>query len=144
VFGVDHLVLSTNNIERTVSRFESVGLGERRRCAAPSNPAKTQVFFWAGRTILELLGPTDPKQSTGSTQFWGLALSSDDLDHTADVLGELLGTSKDAVQQGREIATLRTEDCDISVPIAILSPHPASGIKEIAAQKRAEEEPSTQ
>jgi len=52
-----------------------------------------------------------------------LALECDDLDLAAHRLGEALGTVKDAVQPGRRIATVRTKELGISVPIALMSPH---------------------
>ncbi len=54
--------------------------------------------------------------------FWGLALVTDDLDATAAGLGAACTTPKQAVQPGRRIATLKTRDLGISVPIAFMSP----------------------
>ena len=73
------------------------------------------------------------------TGFDHLVAMSPSIDRTADALidaglqrrrtrrfemgGEGLGTVKDAVQPGRRIATVRTKELGISVPIALMSPH---------------------
>ena len=51
------------------------------------------------------------------------AIVADDLDATAERLGELLGAPKDAVQTGRRIAGLRGAQVGITIPIAVMSPH---------------------
>ena len=49
---------------------------------------------------------------------------ADDLDATAEWLGDRVGTPKDAVQPGRRIATLRHRDLGLGLPVAIMTPHP--------------------
>jgi hypothetical protein len=123
VTRVDHVVAMTPDLDRTVGALARFGFEPRRRREVPgSDPPRAQVFFWAGDAILELVGPVEPRGS-GPAAFWGLALTCDDLDAAAEVLGERLGPVTDAVQRGRRIATLRTRDLDISVPIALMSPH---------------------
>ncbi|MGB0501850.1 MAG: glyoxalase, partial [Acidimicrobiales bacterium] len=98
-------------LQRRRTRRFQVGVETRR-----------QDFFWLGDVILELVG-VDGAEGTGDATFWGLALECDDLDLAARRLGEALGTVKDAVQPGRRIATVRTKELGISVPIALMSPH---------------------
>lgn len=125
MFAIDHVVLETDDFARTVPSFEAVGLDERRSVAFDRNgAAMRQSFFWAGRTILELVGPAETTSGgPGRTTFWGLALVSSELDDTVAFLGDRISEPRDAVQPNRQIATLRTNDLGISVPIAIMSPH---------------------
>ena len=125
VFAIDHVVIETDDFSRTVPAFEAAGLEERRSVEFDQNGTMArQSFFWAGRTILEMIGPVTPKtDGPGHASFWGLALVSSELDDTAAFLGERISEPRDAVQPDRQIATLRTRDLGISVPIAIMSPH---------------------
>ncbi len=123
VFGIDHVVIETGNIARTVAAFEHVGIVERRSSVleTPRGPRK-QSFLWAGRVILEVVGPPEPDEQV-ATKVWGLALVTSNLQTTGHVLDQNLSEPRDAVQPGRKIATVRTADLDISVPLVVLSPH---------------------
>ena len=72
--------------------------------------------------ILELVGSPEP--GAGDPGFFGLAITVSDLDATAALLGPHLGDPKDAVQEGRRIATLRHRDLGMSVATAFMSPEP--------------------
>jgi hypothetical protein len=122
---IDHVVVSSGDVERTVAAFAEAGLEVRgeRATAAYGSPMR-QVFFWAGDVILELMGPDrDEPVTDDAASVFGLALVADDLDATAAQLGELLSTPKPAVQPGRRIAGLRGAQVGISVPVAVMSPH---------------------
>ncbi len=120
---IDHLVIATPNIERTIEAFERSGLAARRtRTFNLGSSERQQTFFWAGSTILEMIGVVGD-QGEGPATFWGLALVSPDLDATAAFLGDRCTPPKDAVQRGRRIATVETELFDISVPLAVMTPH---------------------
>ena len=120
---IDHVVVVTPNVERTVPAFEARGLDVRRtRHTDQYGPAFRQVFFRGGETIIELIGPDTPVDGDDrDAHFYGLAFTVADLDATAAHLGDGLGSIKDAVQDGRRIATLRHATYDISVPIALMS-----------------------
>jgi hypothetical protein len=121
--SIDHVVVMSPDLGRTVDRFAAAGLEVRRtRDVGTPDAPRRQVFFWVGDVILELVGPVEPV-GDGPSRLWGLAFTVDDLDHTAEVLGERVGRVKDAVQRGRRITTLRHRDLDITVPIAFMSPH---------------------
>ena len=123
VTGFDHLVAMSPSIDRTADALIDAGLQRRRtRRFEVGGETRRQDFFWLGDVILELVG-VDGAEGTGDATFWGLALECDDLDLAARRLGEALGTVKDAVQPGRRIATVRTKELGISVPIALMSPH---------------------
>lgn len=121
--GIDHLVVATPHLVRTIALFNDVGLHDRRtRTFQVGDTERQQTFFWAGDTIIEMIGiPGEVGDEPAS--FWGLALVSSDLDATAESLGEHISTPKDAVQRGRRIATIKTKELDISVPIAVMTPH---------------------
>jgi len=126
-FAIDHVVVQTSNVDRTVSSFASVGIDERKnQVVEVDGSQRRQSFIWAGRVIVEVVGPAIPSQDEGATDFWGLAVVSANLETASTHLGDLLSEPRDAVQPGRKISTLRTGDLDISVPIALLSPHVAN------------------
>lgn len=121
---IDHVVMMTPDLDRTMEAMDQAGFEARRIRHVPgSEPPRRQVFFWAGPSIIELVGPV-ASTGDGPASLWGLALTCTDLDAAGAVLGDRLGPAKPAVQPGRRIATLRTRDLGISVPIAFLSPHP--------------------
>lgn len=123
VTGFDHLVAMSPSIDRTADALIHTGLQRRRtRRFEMGGETRRQDFFWLGDVILELVG-IDGAEGTGDAAFWGLALECDDLDLAASRLGQALGAVKDAVQLGRRIATVRTKEIGISVPIALMSPH---------------------
>lgn len=126
VVAIDHLVATSPDMDRTTAALDAAGPEPRRtRTFAAGGATRRQTFFWLGDVILELAGDDDAHGS-GPAQLWGLALTCADLDVTAARLGDRLGPPKPAVQPGRRIATLRTRDLDISVPIVCMSPHPGS------------------
>ncbi|MDH3706378.1 MAG: VOC family protein [Acidimicrobiia bacterium] len=119
----DHLVVMTPDADRTTAAFEQTGLEARRvRTFEVGDTTRRQTFFWLGDVILELVGP-DQSQGDGPATAWGVALTCPDLDASVAWLGERCGAAKDAVQPGRRIATVRTRDLDISVPVALMTPH---------------------
>jgi hypothetical protein len=117
---LDHLVVFTDDPERTILTYAQLGL-EVRRVRDLGN-GKTQTFFRAGEVIIELVGPTDGPEGE---RLWGLSPTVVDLEACARLLGDRLGTIKDATQPGRQIATLRHEACGLTVPIAFMSPEVA-------------------
>ena len=102
VVALDHLVISTPDLGRTIENFEAAGFELRRTRDAGRIH---QAFFKAGDVILEIIGPPQPS-GDGPARFWGLAWTVEDLDATAAFLGDRLHAAKDAVQPGRRIATL--------------------------------------
>jgi catechol 2,3-dioxygenase-like lactoylglutathione lyase family enzyme len=121
VTRIDHVVVRTPDIDRTVAAFERIGAEVRRTrpTTAPDGSAVTQVFFRLGEVILELVGPPEPV-GEGPARVWGLAFVSDDLDAAAAVLGEHLGSPRPAVQPGRRIATVR-RTAGLGLPVAFMS-----------------------
>ncbi len=123
---VDHVVVMTPAIERTIAAFRAAGCVPRRERAAGSRDRPLrQMFLRAGEVIIEVVGPPtlpqDPERAGAPAAFWGIACTVSDIDGCAVVLGDRLGAVRDAVQPGRRIATLRHERLGVSVPIAFMS-----------------------
>jgi catechol 2,3-dioxygenase-like lactoylglutathione lyase family enzyme len=126
VVQIDHVVMLTPDLDRTVAELEAQGFDLRRRRDAPTPGGSTrQAFFRAGEPILEVVlapeGSSVARDPAGPARPWGLAFGVDDLERTARSLGALLGTPRDAVQPGRRIATLRDE-AGLGPAIAFMSP----------------------
>ena len=123
--GLDHVVVSTPDIDRTTAAFATVGVEPRRTRDTTAGDAPLRQRFFRMGTIVEVIGPPEPDPAAGPARFWGIAVVSADLDQTAEVLAGRLGRIKDAVQPGRRIVTLRTRELGISVPVAFMTPHRA-------------------
>lgn len=130
VVGIDHLVVMTPDVDRTVGALEDLDIECRRRRegAAYGSATMRQAFFWLGagddRVILEVVGPhsVDPLKASDPARFFGLALTCRDLDETAAFFGDLMKPPIDAVQEGRRIATLSSR-AGLQVAVALMSPH---------------------
>jgi catechol 2,3-dioxygenase-like lactoylglutathione lyase family enzyme len=114
VLSVDHVVMLSPDLDRTVAELEEQGFDLRRRREGETPGGSTrQAFFRAGEPILEVVqapeGTSVARDPGGPARLWGLAFLVEDIDHTARELGDLLGRPRDAVQRGRQIATLRPE-----------------------------------
>lgn len=121
---IDHVVLLSPDLARTGAALEQLGLTARgERDTDTYGAPMRQIFYRLGEVILELVGAPD-SSGEGNPGFFGLAITVDDLDATASLLGDHLGSSKDAVQEGRRIATLRHRDLGMSVATAFMSPEP--------------------
>jgi catechol 2,3-dioxygenase-like lactoylglutathione lyase family enzyme len=123
--SLDHLVVMTPNLDRTVQAFErQLGLPLRRtrEAVTPDRPAR-QAFFRMGEVVLEVVGPPEPDPQAGPARFWGFVLTVESLDDAVDFLGERITEPKPAVQDGRFIATL-TPAAGLAVPLALMSPVP--------------------
>lgn len=122
---IDHVVLLSPDLLRTVAAIEALGVEKRgERDTTNYGAPMRQVFFRMGEVIIELIGSPDTP-GEGDPGFFGLAHTVSDLDATASLLGEGLGNIKDAVQDGRRIATMRHRDLGMSVATALMSPEPA-------------------
>ena len=120
---IDHLVIMSPNVDRTIAALNAVGLDTlRTRDVDPEQYgfAARQTFFRLGEVILELIGPNEP-QGDGPAAFFGLAYTVADIDALSELYGEHLGRVKDAVQPGRRITTLRHKELGLSVATAFMS-----------------------
>jgi hypothetical protein len=120
VTRLDHVVVTTPNLDRTITAFEAAGIELRRTRAASIE--MTQAFFRFGPVIIEVVGsPTRTEE--GPASIWGLTFVAADLDATAEFLGNRLRPATDAVQSGRRIATL-DRAAGSGVPIAFMTERP--------------------
>jgi hypothetical protein len=121
---IDHVVLLSPDLARTTAALGRLGVEPRgERVTDTYGAPMRQVFFRLGEVILELVGQPDVA-GEGAPGFFGLAITVADLDDAAALLGEHLGAIKDAVQDGRRIATVRHRDLGMSVATALMSPEP--------------------
>ena len=77
VIGLDHVVVATPDLPRTVDALAGAGLELRRVRDAgrdASGRLRQQAFFWLGSVILEVVGPAEPA-GTGPPSLWGLAFT---------------------------------------------------------------------
>jgi hypothetical protein len=116
--GIDHVVIVTSSLDRTAAAFERAGVDLKRTIESERG---RMGFRRLGPAVLEIV-QRDELESD-EAMFWGLAVVVINLDDIADRLGDRLCTIKQAIQQGRRIATLRT-DVGITVPLAFMSPEP--------------------
>jgi hypothetical protein len=128
VGGLDHLVVATPAIDRTIDALAVAGFELRRtRATTLGGSPATQAFFWAGDVIVEVVGAVGV-DGEGPASIWGLAFWCPDLDRSVAWFGaERCGPVTDAVQPGRRIATLRTREMGLSTRVLLMSPHVSTG-----------------
>jgi hypothetical protein len=119
IVRIDHLVVFTPDLERSTEALEAVGVERRRvREAEAGGSPLRQGFFRLGEVILEVV--EHPEVEPGPARFWGITFATADLDAAAGLLGERLGSIRDAVQPGRRIATVRRE-AGLGLPVALIT-----------------------
>ena len=123
--SIDHVVVTTPEMERTLEALAGAGLRLRRRRQAGTPEAPVhQAFFRVGEVVLEVV--QHPRLEPGPARFWGMVFTVADIEACAAALGERLGEVRDAVQPGRRIATVRRE-AGLPLPVALMSPEPPRG-----------------
>jgi hypothetical protein len=123
--AIDHIVVFTPSLQRSIDAFESAGVRCRRvREVGPPDQQLRQAFFRFGEVIAEVVEvPEGQAGPDGAARFWGLTITVADLDGAVAELGPLCGTIRDAVQPGRRIATLKRE-AGLGLPVALITPEP--------------------
>jgi hypothetical protein len=126
VSALDHVVAISSDLDRTIAALQRAGLDLRRIREEPTPAgAPRQAFFRLGEPILEVVqAPTEAIERTGGDRpafFWGLAFVAPDLEATVASLGDRVSEIRDAVQPGRQIATLR-RSAGLSLPVALITP----------------------
>ena len=116
---IDHLVVFTPDLKRTVTALEGAGL-DLRRLREPDEPGPPvrQAFFRLGEVILEVVENARAAPD-GPASFWGLTFAVAYLDRCAALLGDRMGEIHEAVQPGRRIATARRE-ANLGIPVAFI------------------------
>jgi hypothetical protein len=121
VLAIDHVVLLSPDLRRTVESLAAIGVEPRReRDAQLGGRSMRQVFFRAGEVIIEVVGSPETAREGPST-LWGITYVVADIDATAAYFGDRTAPVKDAEQPGRRITTLRHQELGISVPSAMIS-----------------------
>jgi hypothetical protein len=121
VLAIDHVVLMSPDLVRTVRSLAAVGVEPRReRDAELGGRRIRQIFFRLGEVIVEAVGSPDTA-GEGPSTLWGITYVAADIDATASYFGDRTTPVKDAVQPGRRITTLRHRDLGMSVRTAMIS-----------------------
>jgi hypothetical protein len=111
VTAIDHIVITTGSLDRTCGAItEQLGLPLKR--IRDAGHGVRQGFHRAGSLILEIVERPDL-----------VVFVVDDLDATVAWLGpDAVGATRDAVQNGRRIASIKKE-VGLGLPVALMSPH---------------------
>ncbi len=121
VIAIDHVVLLSPDLGRTVESLAALGVEARReRDGELGGRPIRQIFFRLGEVIIEAVGSPDTA-SEGRSSLWGITYVVADIDATAAFFGDHTTPVKDAVQPGRRITTLRHHDLGMSVRTALIS-----------------------
>ena len=120
VIGLDHVVVNTDDIDRTTQAITAALGLEVRRERQLGNGA-VQRFHKLENTIIEVV--TGPHITQPGASLWGMVASVDDLFELAEELGEnTTSPPKKATQPGRYISTVRGS-VSLGVPFALMTPH---------------------
>jgi hypothetical protein len=106
-FGLDHVVVFTDDLDRTVGELVAAGGDERRRAEL-----RAPMSFVRLGPIIEVV------QSGAPVRLWGIVAVLDDL---AVLPSERVGAPRDAVQPGRQIVTARSQP-GLETAIAFMTP----------------------
>ena len=121
VTAIDHVVLLSPDLNRTVESLATIGVEPRReRDGELSGKQIRQIFFRLGEVIVEVVGSPETA-SEGPSVLWGITYVVADIDATASFFGDRTAPVKDAVQPGRRITTLRHRDFGMSVRTAMIT-----------------------
>jgi hypothetical protein len=119
--SVDHVVLLSPDLKRTVAALAAVDVHPRReRDGQLGGRPMRQIFFRLGEVILEVVGSPE-STGDGPSALWGLTYMVRDIDATAAFFGDRTAPVKPAVQPGRRITTLRHQEFGMSVRTAMIS-----------------------
>lgn len=125
VVSIDQVVVSTPDFDRTAKALSAAGLGLRRERIAEGEGdegAVRQGFVRAGGPVIELVHTDRVPQ--GPALGWGLGFICADLEQTAADLEGVVGRLRQAVQEGRRIATV-SRDARLGLPVVLLDPEPS-------------------
>ena len=120
VIGLDHVVVNTDDIDRTTQAI-TAALGLKVRRERQLGNGAVQRFHKLENTIIEVV--TGPHITQPGASLWGMVASVDDLFDLAEELGEnTTSPPKKATQPGRYISTVRGS-VGLGVPFALMTPH---------------------
>jgi hypothetical protein len=121
VTAIDHVVVLSPDLHRTVESLAGVGVQPRREREGElgGRPIR-QIFFRFGDVIIEAVG-SPGAAGGGPSTLWGITYVVADIDATVSFFGDNTSPVKDAVQPGRRITTLRHHELGMSVRSAMIS-----------------------
>jgi hypothetical protein len=118
--GLDHVVVTTNDLERTCGAIEASTGSPLRRVREVGQIRQGFHRLGGGGLIVEVVERAGLPEAPA--WFWGLVINVEDLDAAADHIGpDGIGPVTSAVQPGRKIATVRPE-LGLGVPVALMTP----------------------
>lgn len=120
ITGLDHVVVMTDDLDRTCSALCSeLDVDVRRERDA--GRGVVQRFIKLSNTIIEVV--TGPHVTSPGASLWGMVISVDDMVSWASACGEdVASPPKQATQPGRLISTVRST-VGLGVPFAVMTPH---------------------
>ncbi len=125
VTAIDHVVLMSPDLHRTVRALSDIGGQPRReRDATLGDRQIRQIFYRFGDTIVEVVGSPEVSDPGPST-LWGITFVVADIEESARFFGDHTAAVKPAVQPGRKITTVRHHELGLSVRTALISARPA-------------------
>jgi predicted enzyme related to lactoylglutathione lyase len=118
--GLDHVVVVTNDLERTCAAID-LATGSPLRRVREAGPMRQGFHrLGGGGLVVEVVERADLPE--GPASFWGLVINVEDLDAAAERIGtDGVGDVSAAVQPGRKIATVRAE-LGLGLPVALMTP----------------------
>lgn len=126
LLAVDHVVVMTDDLERTSAAFEAA-LGAPLRRTRDAGGGVTQGFHRLANTVIEIVhSPSNPQ----GARLWGFVGIVDDLDAVVGGIRRELGddavsSPRAAVQAGRRIASVRSS-AGLGAAVALMTGRPAS------------------
>lgn len=117
--ALDHVVVRTPDLPRTLAALTGAGLEVRRLREA--SPDLHQAFLWAGDVLVEVAGPPE-RAGEGPASLWGLVVVAPDLETFSGRSDGAFGAPRGAVQAGRSIAPA-TPSAGSSTRLAVMTPH---------------------
>ena len=109
--AIDHVVVFTDDRDRTAVALAAAGGDVRRRGDPPELPAP-MAFVRFGELVVEVA------RAGGPARIWGVSVVVPDLDALA---GPLLGAARPALQPGRRIVTV-SRAAGLSLAVALITP----------------------
>ena len=117
ITGIDHIVINTDNLERTSDAIARATGCELRRIREVNDDMR-QGFHRLGSVIVEIVERTG---APAGASLWGVVFNVADIDRACEWLGpDVVSPPKDAVQEGRRIATVRAI-AGLGAPVALMS-----------------------
>ena len=114
---IDHVVLMTNNLDRTCQAVAEVTGCPLKRVREVGEIRQGFHRVGEGGVILEVVERADVSR----TSLWGLVIATQSFEDLVQSAGDLVSEPKDAVQPGRRISTVKAA-AGLGIPVALMTP----------------------